>query len=423
MFVSPNNRLDTTAPREFQDRARAHIHERLATERATKQRAKLKHGESPLRNLVSADSDGSSVHSGESAGSDDRRWWKKWGRNKERRGSGSSVGSSDDKTASPLSGRVDGAAEMDAEMDAEMEVDPDEGQELLLPELISGSALAPLTHTPTYTSAITASSYADSLFSHTSRHTRSTAYSQPSVGPQTPCVSLQAVLPTDFSLYYPPLVFSDPSISLNADGRPLFTQRDLIDWRLNDLRLLLIMDTIPAEWERLSELPVVIEVSEDKRLMMALRIQYLPLDASNDWIVKVLVESDIYRESNFSTSFRVQTASYSLQAARLKHAQDHPDGKVFLTRPEWRNVIENFLLNLAVESQCRYEFKRVCSRLLKERRGLVRATDGLLRRALLNDPGKRTKASREERQEIWCRIQTSVYQRLGLDWQPDGSAR
>lgn len=29
-----------------------------------------------------------------------------------------------------------------------------------------------------------------------------------------------------------------------------------------------------------------------------------------------------------------------------------------LSKPEWRNIIENYLLNVAVEAQCRYDFKQ-----------------------------------------------------------------
>ena len=241
---------------------------------------------------------------------------------------------------------------------------------------------------------------------------------------------LRSVVPTTFSDMYTSDLLSDPK-SLNALGRPLFTERQLVDWALNDLRSLLIVEKLQLEWD--SALPKIIE--------RGYRMIYLPLAATNEQIVDCLVSSDIYKEHDFDTKFLIQTAQYTVEAARQR--QTSLD---CLTKPEWRNIIENYLLNLACEAQCRLDFKKSCA-LLKQKklqhelqlettttaikRININSSSSLLKKAILTSCSTspdfpsylrskpKVSLSKTEKQSIWIQVQSNLYKRLGLDWEAD----
>lgn len=216
---------------------------------------------------------------------------------------------------------------------------------------------------------------------------------------------------------------ADPRLLI--DGRPMFTKRALQDWELNDIRSLLIVESLRPEWNGM--LPIIFSPQ-------GFKFVYLPLDADDDTVVQTLVHSDIYKEAKLDMAFRVQTAKYTLGAARQRHEQilrasgmSSLGSRRYLSKPEWRNVIENFLLNLAVESQCRADFKRVCHDLKKYKRGSTQPRRGsLLKKAIMNDidvqhnaNASQVKLSKEEKAHLWSDVQQKVYKRIGLDWQPD----
>lgn len=256
---------------------------------------------------------------------------------------------------------------------------------------------------------------------------------------------LKSVLPTSYAAMYTPDVLADTT-QLTAEGRPLFTQRDLVDWRKNDLRSLLIVPKLRREWNGVA--PQIIEPG--------FRIIVLPLDASEDEIINTLVSSDIYKEHKFEHRFLVQTAQYTVQAARQRNVNQQ-QGR--MTLPQWRNIIENYLLNLACEAQCRLDFKQTCLYLKKhkqrEQEQLLRqqqeqqqqqqqqkrSTSPLLKKAILTNLmstspefnkhittsnssssasiSAKVSLSRTEKQQIWVHVQTELYARLGLNWEAD----
>lgn len=244
---------------------------------------------------------------------------------------------------------------------------------------------------------------------------------------------LRAVLPTDYSdMYTADLLQSN---NLNSLGRPLFTERALIDWTLNDIRSLLIIDRLRPEWK--GRVPKVCE--------RGYRVMHLPLDATNEQIIQTLVNSDMYKEHDFDYNFLHQTAQYTVQAARQRQQQEvfSMDGSSNrpLTKPEWRNIVENYLLNLACEAQCRIDYKKTCSYLKKKKQEQHSIkpsspplnssnTSPLLKKALLTSSStspdfpsylkpSKPSLSRQEKQQVWVQVQTKLYRRLGLDWEAD----
>ncbi|KAA8915701.1 hypothetical protein TRICI_002144 [Trichomonascus ciferrii] len=244
---------------------------------------------------------------------------------------------------------------------------------------------------------------------------------------------LRAVLPTDYSdMYTEDLLQSN---NLNSLGRPLFTERALVDWTLNDIRSLLIVDRLRPEWK--GRVPTICE--------RGYRVMHLPLDATNNQIIHTLVSSDMYKEHDFDYSFLYQTAQYTVNAARQRQQQQHEmfsmEGNKPLTKPEWRNIIENYLLNLACEAQCRIDYKKTCSYLKKKKQEQhvtkpsspplnSSNTSPLLKKALLTSSStspdfpsylrpSKPSLSRQEKQQVWVQVQTKLYRRLGLDWEAD----
>lgn len=280
---------------------------------------------------------------------------------------------------------------------------------------------------------------------------------------------LRNVLPATFQDMYTPEVLS--STALTSEGRPTFTQRDIVDWKKNDIRSLLILGAPLPEWKSAKTVPQIIEPGY--------RIQILPYDASDSEIISILVASDLYKEHGFETQFLIQTAEYTVQAARERqarvdskhnknqHKNQHIHPRPF-TKPEWRNIIENYLLNLACEAQCRADFQQMCSYMKRQKlmsaeqqasfndthpdthkaldeeinrklnsRSSPKSCSPLLKKALLTSistfpknnsssntaspstPKVKVSLTRLEKQQIWVNVQSELYKRLGLNWQPD----
>lgn len=295
-----------------------------------------------------------------------------------------------------------------------------------------------------------ASSYQSSIFSSSSLATSSSADTSIHLISEIP---LQDALPkTFYDMYAPEVVMSDPG-NLLPNGRPKFTERELLDWELNDIRSLLIVEKLRPEWGGM--LPRIIAPRDD---IPQFRLQYLPLCSSDPFIIETLVSSDLYAEANLDYEFKLTSAKYTVAAARKRHEQQtgKQEAVMQLSKPEWRNIIENYLLNVAVEAQCRFDFKHRCSEFKKwkqvhqQKSGNLRRPDmpppsfippkshsshsrgNLLEKALLKsfqknvDDGSaglirqgKVHLTKEEKNEIWSQCQARVYQRLGLDWMPD----
>lgn len=336
-----------------------------------------------------------------------------------------------------------------------------------------------------------ASSYQSSVFSlPTTVFTQSTAES--SLLPAAKIVTqiaLEDALPkTFYDMYTPEILMTDPS-NILCNGRPKFTERELLDWELNDIRSLLIVEKCKPEWG--NQLPQVVTNAPN---LPQFRLQLLPLYSMDEFIIETLVISDLYLEANLDYQFKLTSAKYTVAAARKRHEQitGRNEPVMHLSKPEWRNIIENYLLNIAVEAQCRFDFKHRCSELKKfkaQQSNLKRpdmpppslipngkngnhismemgnqsstGSGSLLKKALMknlqlrnfqknnldqntinsknnnsiqnNDQdgssagsmtphqhGGKISLTKEEKAMLWSQCQAQVYQRLGLDWQPDG---
>ncbi|KAK9244519.1 hypothetical protein V1506DRAFT_541308 [Lipomyces tetrasporus] len=141
--------------------------------------------------------------------------------------------------------------------------------------------------------------------------------------------------------------------------RPSFTRRDLIDWELNDLRSLCIVTELKPDWIPDAQTPTA---SNHQLLTQAVpvlreenfRIVLLPLSADEATITDTLANSDLYIEFGFSMNHRVRLARETIDIC-LRNRSD----KSVLTKPEWRRLIDNYLLALGCEAQGRVDFK-VC---------------------------------------------------------------
>ncbi|SMN22274.1 similar to Saccharomyces cerevisiae YDR277C MTH1 Negative regulator of the glucose-sensing signal transduction pathway, required for repression of transcription by Rgt1p [Maudiozyma saulgeensis] len=231
--------------------------------------------------------------------------------------------------------------------------------------------------------------------------------------PQTPLIplvteiSLEHALPSDFSDMYTRSTLLTNRLLPN--GRPEFTIRELIDWPLNDTRSLLIINELRPEWG--NKLPRIIGINPSGPKY---RYQLLPLYCSDEFIIETLVGSDIYLEANLDHEFKLRSATYIVKTARERHqlmAGGAKERFMTLQRFEWRNIIENYLLNLAVEAQCRYDFKYNCNEFKKwkmQQQGIS-----------IQDTQHKVYLSHKEKDMIWQQCQSFVYRRLNLDWKPD----
>lgn len=288
-----------------------------------------------------------------------------------------------------------------------------------------------------------------STFSNCSVITQSTEASSLSELEHYKCmvITLEDALPKFFyDMYYPEIVMNPQNLLPN--GRPKFTKRELLDWDLNDIRSLLIIEKVKPEWG--THLPVIHFGSaldttyRYSEVPPQFKIQLLPLNSPDEIIIDILVNSDIYKEAQLDFQFKLTSARYTVAAARRRHRElagvDSP--VMHLSKPEWRNIIENYLLNLAVEAQCRFDFKNSCLEFKKWKLHTasspavpLKQETSLLRRALLRNTRlkytgeqerqsissskNKISISKEEKNILWVQCQSKVYQRLGLDWTPD----
>jgi len=247
----------------------------------------------------------------------------------------------------------------------------------------------------------------------------------PSSLEQSGNLSLNEALPKDFSDYYAPGLEAERF----SNGRPVFTKRNLRCWELNDIRSLLIYERMPREWH--GKVPEVISPYSE----FVFRIQLISLWCSDEEFADCLAHSDIYRESKFGLEFRVNTARYILQRARLRHKsiletnfsipqtafnpQTNLVGDIQYDayfKFEWRNVIENYLLNLAIENQCRHDFKERVSkikRINKHSQNCYSAPSNDLYKKVLAHNNS-VNLDNNMKQQIWQDVQKSVYGRLEL---------
>lgn len=290
-------------------------------------------------------------------------------------------------------------------------------------------------------------------------------------------ITLEDALPhTFYDMYVPEMYINEPTMIL-PNGRPEFTKRELLDWEINDIRSLLIVERLRPEWG--GKLPNIINglsiqsAYRTNGTMPQFRLQYLPLCAQDEQIIQTLVESDLFLEADLDYKFKVTSARYTVAAARRRHEQlvGISEPVMHLTKPEWRNIIENYLLNIAVEAQCRFDFKQKCLEFKKWKASNLVASNNmkrpnmpppkmvpggqddslrtpsknLLKRTLIKNlqhkylshgNGKdsldtqsisetnladNTKIglTKSEKAQLWSMCQAQVYQRLGLDWKPD----
>lgn len=434
MYVSPVlSKTQSQTPKEYTNRARDEITKKLNLKASGS--TQLRHGSSPLKNVSSAsDSLSKSSDSLELIENEQKPKSKLFGLSKLRHLSNNNNSSSSLKSTTNSTTTSASIHTSQEDEDVQME---DYQYHQSMPHLhpvpsISSSfstTSSVASTTPSLASKVTAS---ESLFSNQTLQTQLTNISQFTAPPSQEqeehhhdrvMISLQDALPTSFQDMYAPELLADPALLI--DGRPMFTKRALLDWDLNDIRSLLIVEQLKPEWGNM--LPIIYSPA-------GFKFEYLPLDADDGTIIQVLVDSDIYKEAKFDRQFREQTAKYTLNAARSRHAMYLQNSGLPIyynnkfSKPEWRNVIENFLLNLAVEAQCRYDFKKSCHELKKLKKNDVKpqVTNGggnsLLRKALLNDSSSKAnipKLSKEDKARLWTQVQAKVYKRIGLDWTPD----
>jgi hypothetical protein len=87
---------------------------------------------------------------------------------------------------------------------------------------------------------------------------------------------------------------------------------------------------------------------------------------------------------------------------------------------EWRNIIENYMLNLGIEYECRTEFKTQISKLKKianEKRNLVsrdksKIKNDLYKKVLMEN---KTSITDEVKMNVWKDVQSHVYRKLNME--------
>lgn len=249
------------------------------------------------------------------------------------------------------------------------------------------------------------------------------------------CVlSLSEALPKDFSDYYAP----DLDVPRFSNGRPRYTKRNLKNWELNDTRSLLIYPDWPttpgspaAVQGALPSPPVPRALPHIQSPIKgkSFRIQIIPYYASDAQIIQELVSSDIYKEATFEPNFREKTAQYIVEKARRRHAEllvnSFEVGAEYFNeyglignmeydsyfKFEWRNIIENFLLTLAIEYQCRSDFKFRLSQLIgaDNAKRASAPSDNLYKRTLMK---RGIEITEDMKAEIWKDVQNKVYSKL-----------
>lgn len=200
-------------------------------------------------------------------------------------------------------------------------------------------------------------------------------------------LTFDEAVPKDFRPYYDKAHFENGAY-LTERGRPEFTDRHLVDWELNDNRSLLFYPELPRGWHAVPHI-----VQKDYQIYL------LPTNAETAQAVNTLVDSNLYIESDIDRDVKLQIARSSVNAAYSEASSGT------LSLPQWRHMIENYLLNLACEVQVRADYKR--------------ALRQLKRNKLYLSPGKSIRVSQEERAEVFQKVQASLYRRLGLNWDVD----
>ena len=281
------------------------------------------------------------------------------------------------------------------------------------------------------------SSDANSLYTQQSLSTYNTnntwTITDGAAAPASGILSLNQALPTDFTDYYSP----DLEVEKFSNGRPVFTKRPLKDWELNDLRSLLIYPELKPEWN--DKVPEIRSPYPN----IHFKIQVVPNFLADEQIVQQLARSDIYKEAKFDLDLRIKTMRYIVERARLRHKQILIDS--FGLSPsqfnendltgdiqydcyfkfEWRNIIENYLLNLGIEYQCRAEFKSRISKLkkitLEKKSNYVFDKSVRSQSSLKNDLHKKvllenkTHISEDVKMGIWRDVQSELYKKLNMD--------
>jgi hypothetical protein len=239
-------------------------------------------------------------------------------------------------------------------------------------------------------------------------------------------LTLNQALPFDFTDYYSP----DLDVEKFSNGRPVFTKRPLKNWELNDLRSLLIYPELKPEWN--NKIPEI----QSPYPNINFRIQIIPNYYSDKLISEYLAHSDIYKEAKFDFDFKLKTATYIVERARLRHKQILIES--FEINPsnfdnsnltnniqfdcyfkfEWRNIIENYLLNLGIEYQCRSEFKLRISKLKKifndknVNHNSSNLKNNLYKKVLIEN---KNTISEDEKKSIWKDVQSEIYRKLNMD--------
>lgn len=239
------------------------------------------------------------------------------------------------------------------------------------------------------------------------------------MAPNTNVLTLSQALPSDFSDYYA----TELNVPRFSNMRPKFTKRKLKSWELNDIRSLLIYPELKPEWH--GKVPSVISPYTG----LVFRIQVIPLSCPDEHFAECLANSDIYCESSLDAEFRLGTARYIVEKARRRHRsileQNYrvpPEAFDEMTNTvgdvkydeyfkyEWRNIIENYLLNIGIENQCRYEFKDMVSKLRRLGQRSV-AADSLYKKALSSKTADLDEATK---MQVWRDVQQRVYDRLDM---------
>lgn len=263
-----------------------------------------------------------------------------------------------------------------------------------------------------------------------SLYTANTLETNPTLNqsPVNNLLALNDALPKDFSDYYSP----DLEVERFSNGRPVFTRRALKNWELNDLRSLLIFSELKPEWN--NKIPEISSPYPN----IHFRIQIIPNYFADEQIIQYLTHSDIYKEAKLDLEFRNRTATFIVMRARVRHKQILIDS--FGVNPsnfilnqnlvgdiktdsyfkfEWRNIIENYLLNLGIENECRIEFKSRISKLKKITQE-KRSTKGKSNKSLKNNLYKKVLLENKAIDEslkinIWKEVKSDVYRMLNMD--------
>ncbi|CCK69723.1 uncharacterized protein KNAG_0C06270 [Huiozyma naganishii CBS 8797] len=218
-------------------------------------------------------------------------------------------------------------------------------------------------------------------------------------------VTLEQALPSTFADMYSPEILRENKLLPN--GRPEFTSRDLEGWELNDLRSLLIVERLRPEWG--NSIPLV-ESPHGPQFHIVL----LPLVCAKSVIIDTLVSCDLYAEAKIDFQFRWDNAACIVAAAQRQHEQfrdgKYRDGVFYLAKHEWRNIIESYLLNIAIEAQCRSDFRKRCDE-FKLWKLQNNPASGEHSSTALGESGE--PLSQDEKDILWEQCQMQVLQRLG----------